>query len=81
MVYKAYTKISEKLHRLITDLSKSSFELDLKFIKFVSMVLDRKILGKKSSIKWTQQSNVSPDTRLPTCLSLILTTQLLMCHS
>lgn len=41
MVYKAYTKISEKLHRIITDLPKSSFELDLKFIKFVSMVLDR----------------------------------------
>lgn len=46
------------------------------------MALDTKIdESKKSSIKWTQQSNVSPDARLPICLSLILTIRLLMYYS
>lgn len=47
------------------------------------MALDTKIVdeSKKSSIKWSQQSNVSPEARLPICLSLILTIGLLMYYS
>lgn len=85
-VYKGYTKQIQRpqeSHTDSSDLPKSSFELDKKFIEFVSMALDTKIVdeSKKFSIKRTQQSNVSPDARLPICLSLILTIRLLMYYS
>lgn len=59
-VYKGYTKDTQRRPQEScidsSDLPKSSFELDKKFIEFVSMALDTKIADKstKSSIKWTQ---------------------------